>query len=224
MCANVVEIKSTLHGCRSCDFDVCPDCSSHEFDGRWVTSVGQEVLINGPCIKGSLSLFRAESDGKCSMEIQGVRYFGQLDIKNTIEWDDGDIWTREAEGLRAAGVPAAEPPDVQSNFAQPPQLDLEAQPPAPPSGRPIALPKALPSVLPVQPAPTPAPIIRERHEVAPQWAVAAVADDEMRSPIAPCAAIASGVTSLPPPPMPSVKEKGSKAKGDKAKVDKDDRV
>lgn len=211
VCARVLEKNNTLYGCRPCDFDVCDQCSSHDFDGCWLTSAGQAVVISGPCIKGSLSLFRSEGDGQCSMEIQGTRYFGQLRSKGRIEWDDGDIWICETQGPRAAGAAATDPSDmgILSEPRQPAiiaatssETDARtpvAPPPAP--GRPVALPSApraprTPPAYEVSPPPMPAPILREQHEVAPQWAVDV--DDEVRPPAN--AAGSCGV-SLPPPPM-----------------------
>jgi hypothetical protein len=213
VCLRVVGIKSTLYGCRTCDFDVCVPCSTHEFsgarkefDGRWVTSVGQEVSITGPCIKGSLSVFRSEADGQCSMEIQGIRYFGKLSGDSRIEWDDGDVWLRESEGPRAAGIAQTSGPDFSDvsaaassssafNRAPPPPASAESCAAAP-AGRPLTLPSAPPPAAEV--APPPMPVLREKHEVSPQWAV--IGEDEHRSS---AARIPNPPSSLPPPPSTS---------------------
>lgn len=213
VCTRVLDVNSTLYGCRSCDFDVCSHCSSHAFDGTWVTSVGQTVVINGPCIKGSLSLFRAEESGQCSMEIQGVRYFGQLHETRRIEWDDGDTWLRETQGPRSAGAAAANQSDVRGivNSAEGPpsqpdlpapdrEVERRARPAGGGGGR--VLPTAPPPAYEVQPPPMPAPILRETHEVAPQWAVVVEEggpspDSRPRVPTAPPAGSAA---TLPPPP------------------------
>lgn len=224
VCKSLVEKDSTLYGCRSCDFDVCASCLMHEFDGCWVTSVGQAVVITGPCIKGSLSLFRSEGDGTCSMEIQGVRYYGKLSSQTCIEWDDGDIWNRDPnpqpagaapprpEGPRAAAGSLDGPIDL-SDLPASPEKPKAAASPSKPAGKQDArkgsalgagrsLPKA--PTAQVQPAAKPAPGTREQHQVAPQWAVAV--DDDSRPPpmsVAPISITGNPVASLPPPPMQS---------------------
>lgn len=213
VCAQVLDVKNKLMGCRPCDFDVCEQCSVHDFDGCWVTSAGQAVDITGPCIKGSLSLFRSESVGHCSMEINGVRYFGQLCNADRIEWDDGDVWTRggESQGPRYAAAEELAAPDVtfgNLDGIPPRPAPEDTRPPPPPSqsqsssGRPLALPRAPPPADEVQPPSMPAPILPERHEVSPQWAV--VAEEEVHVPIAATAgsSIPLSLPAPPPPPPP----------------------
>mmetsp|Transcript_120794 Transcript_120794/g.188646 ORF Transcript_120794/g.188646 Transcript_120794/m.188646 type:complete len:247 (-) Transcript_120794:192-932(-) len=203
VCAQVLDVKCTLMGCRPCDFDVCEQCSVHDFDGCWITSAGQSVDITGPCIKGSLSLFRSERAGHCSMEINSVRYYGQLCNPNRIEWDDGDVWTRgEPLGPRYAGTAAEEIVEpnaiLRNDDGIPPQPTPEDGRPPANQGRGLALPRAPPAADEVQPPLMPAPILPERHEVSPQWAV--VVEEETRNPIA--ATAGSGLPKAPPPPPP----------------------
>lgn len=181
-------LKTNLHGCRSCDFDVCESCSKHEFDGNWVTSAGQSVVISGPCIQGSLSLFRSDEPGTCSMDIQGAKYAGKLSSNGRIEWSDGDVWIRGTHGPRDAG--AAD--DSRGNAfeeikKEPPQPEVEVKQAstAPPPARSLPRAPPIPEVLP------PKPIQREKHKVAPQWNI--LAEDEAK--IAP----PSGASVAPPP-------------------------